>query len=84
MPLTNDIISKWHIASKEEIKDGMIVLYANEEPGKNTPWRPGVVVMTDELYKDVVSVKGRWSDIHKVNYKLIAIIDAPVIKAPND
>ncbi|MGD9992165.1 MAG: hypothetical protein AB7S69_02600 [Salinivirgaceae bacterium] len=81
---TKDIISKWHIASKEEIKDGMIVLYAEDEPGKNTPWRPGVVVMTDELYKDVVSVKGRWREIHKVNYKWIAIIDVPVITAPND
>jgi hypothetical protein len=79
---TKDIISKWHVAAKEELKDGMVVLYADEDPTKTTSWRPGVVVLTDELYKDIVSIKGRWKEINKVNYKWVAIIDAPRINAP--
>jgi hypothetical protein len=82
---TTDIISKWHMASSGELRDGTVVIYTDEDaPDVKSVFYPGVVVMTDELYKGIVSIKGRWGDIHKVEVKQIAIVDAPQFSGPTN
>ncbi|MGE4288479.1 MAG: hypothetical protein AB7E36_07305 [Salinivirgaceae bacterium] len=82
---TTDIISKWHMASPGELRDGTVVIYTDEDtPDVKNVFYPGVVVMTDELYKGIVSIKGRWGDIHKVEVKQIAIVDAPQFSGPTN
>lgn len=75
----NIIITKWHAAEKSEIKEGMVILYNEHgKPTKESSLRVGVIVLVDELYKNVVSIKGHyWGDLRKVNWNQIAIIDAP-------
>lgn len=81
---TTDIIAKWHMASAQELHDGSIIIYTGDDiPDNMSEYYPGIVVMTDELYKGIVSVKGRWGDIHKVNLKSIAIVDAPALEGPS-
>lgn len=79
---TTDILTKWHKASSTELRDGTVVIYTDYEPEATSIWYPGVVVMTDELFKGIVSIKGRWGSIHKVEVSKIAIVDAPILRAP--
>jgi hypothetical protein len=79
---TTDILSKWHKASSNELRDGTVVIYTDYEPVATSVWYPGVVVMTDELFKGIVSIKGRWGDIHKVEVSKISIVDAPILRIP--
>jgi hypothetical protein len=79
---TADILSKWHKASSNELRDGTVVIYTDYEPVATSVWYPGVVVMTDELFKGIVSIKGRWGDIHKVEVSKISIVDAPILRIP--
>lgn len=80
---TTDILTKWHNATAAELRDGTVVIYTDDDtPDVKSVYFPGIVVMTDELYKGTVSVKGRWGDISKIEVKCIAIVDYPGIKAP--
>lgn len=57
---TENVISKSHPAEKNELKEGMIVLYTQKpkkEGLENARWNRGIVSSTDELYKDVVQIK---------------------------
>ena len=73
------------MAAANELHDGSVVIYTGDAtPDIKSTYYPGVVVMTDELYKGIVSVKGRWGDINKVPVKQIAIVDAPQFSGPTD
>jgi len=82
---TSDILYKWHAATASELTDGRIVIFTDDEtPDLKSVYYPGIIVMTDELYKGLVSIKGRWGDIHQFNVKQIAIVDAPVLAGPSN
>ncbi len=81
---TTDIINKWHKASASELRDGTIVIYTDYDPEIKSVYYPGIVVMTDELYKGIVSIKGRWGNIDKVELNKIAIVDAPAFGGPTN
>ncbi len=75
------IMTKWHPVKKEELKEGMRIIFSSEKPTKESTFHPGVIVLTDELYKDIVSIKADNGygtiGIHKIEWTRIAIIDAP-------
>ncbi len=80
---TTDLLTKWHMVSSSELHDGSVVIYTDDDtPDIKSVYYPGVVVMSDELYKGIVSIKGRWGDINKINVKSIAIVDIPALSAP--
>jgi len=80
---TTDIITKWHKAAATELHDGSIVLYTGDElPDINSNYVPGVVVMTDELYKGIVSIKGWYGNVYKIGIPSIIIVDAPAYAGP--
>jgi hypothetical protein len=82
---TTDIITKWHKAAASELHDGSIVLYSSYElPDINSNYIPGVVVMTDELYKGIVSVKGWYGNVYKVAVTSLIIVDAPAYAGPTN
>ena len=82
---TTDILTKWHMAAATELRDGTIVIFTDDDtPNIKSVYYPGIVVMTDELYKGTVSIKGRWGDIHKIEVKCIAIVDAPQFLGPSN
>ncbi|MEM5948901.1 hypothetical protein WKV44_10150, partial [Spirochaetia bacterium 38H-sp] len=87
---TKDVILKSHPAKKEELQVGMVVLYTggdivkNDEELKSSTWRRGVLLSTDELYKDVVALKGLWQETYKINVRHLRIIDDPIIEAPKE
>ncbi len=87
---TDKVILESHPADKEELKEGMIVLYTNkpkEEGLEVARWHRGVVASTDELYKNMVQIDHVWhldrsdeSDSKKdVPVERIRIIDKPDI-----
>lgn len=75
---TSDIITQWHNATKTNIKEGMTVLYTfyDRDITTTTCFNIGKVVALDEMYKDLVTIKGYSDDIKKVNYKKVLIVDA--------
>jgi hypothetical protein len=79
---TKDIIVKWHSASVSELKEGAVILYTGSVPSRESSFRPGVIVSIDNLYKNEISIKGRWGDIYKINSKWIAIPDVPKLQVP--
>lgn len=90
---TKNVIFKWHAAKKEELKEGMVVLYTGgddqprtEEDLKEAKWGRGVIVSTDELHKDIVTlIGGEYKREYKRHISAIRIIDeAPeeVTKVP--
>lgn len=82
---TTDIITKWHKAAATELLDGTVVLYTSDElPDINSNYVPGVVVMSDELYKGIVSVKGWYGNVYKVGVPSIIIVDAPAYAGPSN
>jgi len=82
---TTDIITKWHKAAASELHDGSIVLYSSYDlPDINSNYVPGVVVMSDELYKGIVSVKGWYGNVYKVAVTSIIIVDAPAYAGPTN
>jgi len=90
---TKNVILKSHPAKKDELKLGMVILYTGGDPCKEdweelkgASWGTGVIVNTDELYKDIVELKqcGGYRRIYKRHLSQLRIIDDPVIKAPNE
>jgi len=79
---TNKLVAKWHMAKKEELKEGLVVLYSTYDINDTRTVYPGIVVAVDELYKNLVSIKGRYSDIQKIEVSKVIIPDSPKIKAP--
>jgi hypothetical protein len=83
---TKDVIHGSHPGKEEELKAGMVVLYTgdedqplNEEELKVARWSRGVIMNTDELYKDVVELRGGlYRGSYKIHLTAIRIID----KAP--
>ena len=53
---------------------------------KEARWLTGVILNTDELYKDIVELKecGGYRTIYKRHLSQLRISDAPVIKAPKE
>lgn len=88
---TDNVIIESHPAEKDELEEGMIVLYT-ETPEKegleNARWNRAVVSSIDELYKSVVQLDYVWhldksdeSDRElKVPVEQIRIIDLPRIE----
>ena len=79
---TSDVITKWHKATKNNIKEGMAVLYT-QYGGEITDTKCfwiGKVIAVDELYKDKVTIKGNYDEIHKPVYTEVLIIDSPLKK----
>lgn len=88
---TKDVILKSHPAEKEELKVGIVVLYTGGEVAKDdeglrySRWSRGVILKTDELNKNIVSLKGGiYRRTYEVHIRNIRISDDPVIKAPKE
>jgi len=90
---TKNVILKSHPAKKDEIKPGMVVLYMGGDPCKEdleelkrAKWETGVILNTDELYKDVVEIRGcgGYRRIYKKHLSQLRIIDDPILKAPKE
>ncbi|MBI9069333.1 MAG: hypothetical protein JEZ09_18695 [Salinivirgaceae bacterium] len=79
---TKDIITQWHQATKDNIKEGMTVLYTNGGAEMNETVCYGIakVIAVDELYKDLVTLKGYGDNIRKRSPNTILIIDKSNIK----
>lgn len=79
-----DVVLATHKASKEEMKKNLVVVYNNGsrvnpinslDEYRTWQWETGRITNTDELYKDLVEIKG-----NPVHVSRVRIIDAPVIK----
>jgi len=90
---TKNVILKSHPAKKDELKPGMVILYTGGDPCKEdweelkgASWGTGVIMNTDELYKDIVELKqcGGYRRIYKRHLSQLRISDDPVIKAPKE
>lgn len=88
---TKNVILKSHPAKKDELKPGMVILYTGGDPCKEdweelkgASWGTGVILNTDELYKDIVELKecGGYRTIYKRHLSQLRFIDDPLIKAP--
>lgn len=95
---TKNIVLKSHPAAKEELKEGMIVLYVHdttprskEDLKNHSIWNRGVVVSTDELYKDKAGIIFLWyldrkdesdrtGDIPLIHIRIIDDPDMPAVK----
>ncbi len=73
---TSDIITSWHAATKEDIKDGVLVIYTIYEG----EYYAGYIISTENLYKNLISVKGRYNDVRDITIDKIIIPDSPVEK----
>lgn len=74
---TKDIVWQWHKATKDNVKEGMLVLYAqyNSEISETSCFYPGKVIAVDELYKNLITIKGRGGDIYKIDPGKVLIVD---------
>jgi hypothetical protein len=90
---TKNVILKSHPAKKDELKPGMVILYTGGDPCKENweelkgaSWGTGVILNTNELYKDIVELKqcGGYRRIYKRHLSQLRISDDPVIKAPKE
>lgn len=90
---TKNVILKSHPAKKDELKSGMVILYTGGDPCKEdweelkgASWGTGVILNTNELYKDIIELKECGGDrgIYKRHLTQLRIIDDPVIKAPKE
>lgn len=75
---TGDAITKWHKATKENLKEGMLVIYTaygGEITDTKCFWI-GRVIAVDELYKNKVTIKGHYNEIHKPVYTEVLIVDS--------
>lgn len=79
---TDKVVAKWHVAKKEELSEGLVILYSDHRVDETATLYAGVVVAVDELYKNIVTVKGRYNDIYKLEVGLVVIPDFPKVKAP--
>ena len=74
---TKDIITQWHQATKENVKEGMLVLYTayGKDISSTVCFNIGKIVAVDELYKNLVTIKGDWDNIRKVDFNQVLIVD---------
>ncbi len=74
---SKDVIFQWHQATTENIKEGMLVLYTayDREMNETSCFHIGKVIAVDELYKNLVTIKGWYEEISKVNPEKILIVD---------
>lgn len=79
---TADIITHWHDATKDNVKEGMIVLYTfyDSEKSSTVCYNIGKVVAVDEMYKNLVTIKGYADDIKKVHYEKVLIVDKRTVE----
>jgi len=88
---TKDVILESHPAKEEELKVGIVILYTgdetakNDEDLKNSRWNRGVILNIDELYKEIVSIKGGiYRTAYDIHIRNIRISDVPFIEPPTE
>lgn len=74
---TADVITQWHDATKDNLKEGMTVLYTyyGNDKSNTVCYNIGKVVAVDEMYKNIVTIKGYSDDIVKVDFNKVLIVD---------
>ncbi len=90
---TKNVILKSHPAKKDELKPEMVILYTGGDPCKEdweelegARWLTGVILNTDELYKDIVELKacGGYRRTYKRHLSQLRISDDPLIEPPKE
>lgn len=77
---TKDIITQWHQATKTNVKEGMLIIYATNAINETTCYKYGKVIAVDELYKNLITIKGSyWDDIIKVQPEKVLVVDKSVV-----
>lgn len=88
---TKDVILKSHPAKKDELQVGMVVLIGGGENQcsynelKTAKWRRAVVLSLDNIYKEIIEVRGLYGKSYNIHLSCIRVIDeapASVLEIP--